>query len=138
MVQRVGSSHGIPDRLDVFTQLDLSVPLKNSSVLGLVANGIMHLRGIRAGLAQNLRVFLCTDLGIMRGFLLVVFAAGRLGCWCAGLLVGFAAGKLAVNTTTFILNYMISFIYNQSCAINKNTCADTCAHLRTPAFWRKA
>ena len=112
MVQRVGSSHGIPDRLDVFTQLDLSVPLKNSSILGgLVANGIMHLRGIRAGLAQNLRVFLCTDLGIMRGVLLVVFAAGRLGCWCAGLLVGFAAGRLAVNTTTVILNYMTSFIY---------------------------
>ena len=66
----------------------------------------MHLRGIRAGLARNLRVFLCTDLGIMRGFLLVVFAAGRLGCWCAGLLVGFAAGRLAVNTTTVILNYM--------------------------------
>ena len=74
----------------------------------------MHLRGIRAGLAQNLRVFLCTDLGIMRGFLLVVFAAGRLGCWCAGLLVGFAAGKLAVNTTstTFILNYDRLYITN--------------------------
>ena len=71
----------------------------------------MHLRGIRAGLAQNLRVFLCTDLGIMRGVLLVVFAAGRLGCWWAGLLVGFAAGRLAVNTTTVILNYITSFIY---------------------------
>ena len=93
MVQRVGSSHGIPDRLDVFTQLDLSVPLKNSSVLGLVANGIMHLRGIRAGLAQNLRVFLCTDLGIMRGFcwwslLLEGLVAGALGCWWVLLLAG--------------------------------------------------
>ena len=71
----------------------------------------MHLRGMRAGLAQNLRVFLCTDLGIMRGVLLVVFAAGRLGCWWAGLLVGFAAGRLAVNTTTDTLNCMTSFIY---------------------------
>ena len=70
----------------------------------------MHLRGIGAGLAQNLRVFLCTDLGIMRGFLLVVFAAGRLGCWCAGLLVGFAAGRLAVNTILVILFGYIMFI----------------------------
>ena len=63
----------------------------------------MHLRGMRAGLAQNLRLFLCTDLGIMRGVLLVVFAAGRLGCWRAGLLVGFAAGRLAVNTVIVII-----------------------------------
>ncbi len=48
----------------------------------------MHLRGIRAGLAQNLRLFLCMDLGIMRGVLLVGFALGKLGCWWAGLLVG--------------------------------------------------
>ena len=71
----------------------------------------MHLRGMRAGLAQNLRVFLCTDLGIMRGVLLVVFAAGRLGCWWAGLLVGFAAGRLAVNTTIFVTLYDIIYIY---------------------------
>ena len=70
----------------------------------------MHLRGIRAGLAQNLRVFLCMDLGIMRGVLLVVFAVGRLGCWWAGLLVGFAAGKLAVNTTTFTLHGIYFYI----------------------------
>ena len=70
----------------------------------------MHLRGMRGGLAPNLRLFLCMDLGIMRGVLLVVFAVGRLGCWWAGLLVGFAVGKLAVNTTTttgIVLYYIL-------------------------------
>ena len=48
----------------------------------------------------------------MRGVLLVVFAAGRLGCWRAGLLVGFAAGRLAVNTTIFVLrNITCIYIY---------------------------
>ena len=83
MVQRVGSSHGISDRLDVFTQLDLLVPLKNSSTLGV---GLQILLCTCAEFAQDLRktcTFLCTDLKIMRGVLLVVFAAGRLGCWWA-------------------------------------------------------
>ena len=111
MVQRVGSSHGIPDRLDVFTQLDLLVPLKHSSVLGTGCKW-------HYALARNSR-WTCAELArfSMHGFgnyawvLLVVFAAGRLGCWCAGLLVGFAAGRLAVNTTIFILHYTIPFIY---------------------------
>ena len=69
----------------------------------------MHLRGMRAGLVQNLRLFLCMDLGIKRGVLLAGFAAGRLGCWWAGLLVGFAAGRLAVNTMIVILFCYIIF-----------------------------
>ena len=138
MVQRVGSSHGISDRLDVFTQLDLLVPLKNSSTLGV---GLQILLCTCAEFAQDLRktcTFLCTDLRIMRGVLLVVFAAGRLGCWWAGLLVGFAAGKLAVNTTTFILHYTISCIYIYISRLTRSiryfSCADTCANLRAPAF----
>ena len=54
----------------------------------------MHLRGICAGLAQNLRLFRCMELGIMLGVLLVGFAAGGLGCWWVLLLAGLAAGAL--------------------------------------------
>ena len=57
-----------------------------------VANWIMYLRGLRAGLAQNLRVFLCMELGIMLGV-----AAGRFCCWWHLLLADWAAGGFAVG-----------------------------------------
>ena len=93
----------------------------------------MHLRGIRAGLAQNLRVFLCMDLGIMRGVLLVVFAVGRLGCWWAGLLVGFLLASLP-SILQLVLSYVMFYYIifksiNRTCA-KKITCVGACADLR--------
>ena len=72
----------------------------------------MHLRGMRAGLAQNLRLFLCMDLGIMRGVLLVGFAAGKLGCWWAGLLVGFwQACRQYYDSDSIPLSYFCIRLY---------------------------
>ena len=86
-VHGVGSSHGIPDRLDVFTQLDLLVPLNNSSVLGTGCKW-------HYALARNWRRT-CAELArfSMHGFgnYAWVFAGG-LCCWKAWLLVRWAAG----------------------------------------------
>ena len=100
----------------------------------------MHLRGMRAGLAQNLRLFLCMDLGIMRGvlcwwvLLLASLVAGGLGCW-------WVSGRLAVNTMIvilfcyliFVLHYIISYIYIMRLARNRfflaRILAQTCALL---------
>ena len=83
-VHGVGSSHGIPDRLDVFTQLDLLVPLKNSSVLGTGCKW-------HYALARNSR-WTCAELFYARIWELCVGFAGGLCCWKAWLLVRWAAG----------------------------------------------
>ena len=105
---------GIPDRLDVFTQLDLLEPLKNSSNLGVGCTW-------HYALARNARRT-CTKLArfSMHGFENYAWGfAGGLCCWQAWLLAGWAAGgfccwqacrqyyKLYVTLNDIIYTYII-------------------------------